>query len=125
MRAAGPRRQDAAQLRNALRRGARTTGMTIRTARIDDAVVVARTDAALWKERGDDAGETDAPLGRRAHRHLAPNRPGWSECGGADSGTRRAPRSGHPTKSDELTASLGETQRCSQAGSGQIGGEEQ
>jgi len=54
-----PDEQDAAQVRSALRRGARTRGMSIRTARIDDAVVVVRTDAALW---GEDAATMRAKL---------------------------------------------------------------
>ena len=41
---------DAAAVRAALRARARASGTRIRTARLDDTVVVARTDAALWTD---------------------------------------------------------------------------
>ncbi len=41
---------DAAAVREALRAAARSSGVRIRTARLDDTVVVARTDATLWTD---------------------------------------------------------------------------
>jgi hypothetical protein len=41
---------DAAAVRAAVRALARTEGVRIRTARMDDAVVVVRLDAAVWAE---------------------------------------------------------------------------
>ncbi len=41
---------DAAALRSVLRESARASGVRIRTARVGGAVVVVRTDAALWGE---------------------------------------------------------------------------
>ena len=41
---------DAETLRRALRQAARAQHVRIRTARIDEAVVVVRTDAALWND---------------------------------------------------------------------------
>lgn len=41
---------DAATLRGELRRSARAAALRIRTARLGDTVVVARTDAQLWRD---------------------------------------------------------------------------